>query len=98
MIVKLSGQKIRVEFIVPNWNGTTDKMGTSCMKDGVVQINRLMPHDQQMQTLMHEIIHQIADMNALSGCDNETTVACLANALMGFLRDNPAIARKICNL
>jgi len=45
--------------------------------------------EDQQSMLLHEIIHMIADMNALPGLtDSETTVAVLANAMFAWMRDN----------
>lgn len=54
-----------------------------------------MPEDIKMSTLLHEIIHQIADMNDLSIRESESSISVLANSLFDFLRRNQEVVKRI---
>jgi hypothetical protein len=71
-------------------------MGRSCVSNGVIRIKADMPEDIKQSTLLHEVIHMIADMNGIKV--SESTVGVLENGLFEVLRSNPEFAREICRL
>lgn len=96
MVLRICGQDVRVDYLDPGqW---TNGMGRASIKEGVITINSTMRDDLQHGTLLHEVLHYIADSNGLMQCklDEEHTVSTLACALHAFLRDNRGIVKEIC--
>ena len=68
---------------------STNGIGRSDTGRAMILLKDDLPAEVRQSTLLHEIIHMIADMNSLTGLtDNETTVAVLANAMFAWMRDN----------
>jgi len=68
---------------------STNGIGRSDTGKAMILLKDDLPDEVRQSTLLHEIIHMIADMNALPGLtDSETTVSVLANALFAWMRDN----------
>ncbi|HPL75493.1 MAG TPA: hypothetical protein PKW18_13120 [Candidatus Sumerlaeota bacterium] len=68
---------------------STNGIGRSNSGYLTMRIKDDLPQDSQRSTLLHEIIHLIADMNSLKPLlDDETSVAVLANCLFAWMRDN----------
>ncbi len=89
----IHGQSIEVCFCDPgDWR--PHGLGVSNSKMGRIKISSDIPSDAQAATLLHEVLHQISDMNGLD--IEEVQVCVLANALFGFLRDNHWAADWIC--
>lgn len=97
LVLRICGQGVRVDFCDPGqWN---NGMGRASIKDGVISINSTMREDIQHGTLIHEILHFIADTNGLMQCkmNEEHTIAVLACALHAAMRDNH-IFKEICDI
>lgn len=95
LVLRICGQDVRVDFCDPgHWN---NGMGRASIKDGVITINSTMRDDIQHGTLIHEILHFIADTNGLMGCkmSDEHTISVVACALHAVMRDN-YIFKEIC--
>lgn len=92
MVLRICGQNVRVDFIDPGHLGN-GSMGRASIKDGIITINSTMRDDIQHSTLIHEILHFIADTNGLMECklNQEHTISVLACALHAFFRDNSII-------
>ena len=81
LVLRICGQNVRVDFCDPGqWN---NGMGRASIKDGVITINSTMREDIQHGTLIHEILHFMADTNGLMDCkmSEEHTIAVLACSL-----------------
>lgn len=100
MITQLSiaQQSFQVVEDLPNeWSH--NGVGRSALSTGTIRIKKDMPEDIKQGTLLHEVIHMIADMNDLRMVsENETIVSVLATGIMEVLRSNPEFARGICRL
>ena len=98
MVLRICGQDVRVDFCVPgHW--AYGAMGRSSIKDGVITINKDMRGDIRHATILHEILHFIADTNGLmqSTLDQEHTISVLACSLHAFMRDHGALVKEICD-
>ena len=96
LVLRICGQDVRVDFCDPGqWN---NGMGRASIKDAVITINSTMREDVQHGTLIHEILHFIADTNGLMACkmDEEHTIAVIACAIHACMRDN-SIFKEICD-
>ena len=84
---KICGMNVAVETSDPaDWS--TNGMGRSDHTKNKITLRAGMPHDLEGNTLIHEVIHMIADMNSLAVGSDEVAVSALANGLFAFLRDN----------
>lgn len=85
---KICGVMIKVKYANPS------ELSSLCMgrwdqMTSTITIRSDLPEDVRLSTLIHEVIHAIADMNDLGRImDDETTVSVLANNLFAFLSDN----------
>ncbi len=68
-------------------------MGRCSTVAGIIRIKKSMPEDIKQATLLHEVIHLIADMNGLK--ISETTVSVVSTGLMEVLRSNPEFTNGI---
>lgn len=96
VVLRICGQDVRVDFCNPgHWN---NGMGRASIKDGVITINSTMREDIQHSTLIHEILHFIADTNGLMECkmNEEHTISVVACALHACMRDNH-IFKEMCD-
>lgn len=75
---------------------STNGMGRSSLSHGVIRIKADMPEDIKQSTLLHEVIHLVADMNGIKLSETATTG--LENGLFEVFRSNPEFARGICRL
>lgn len=92
MKIKIHGQNITI--IENNPGGWSENgMGRWLGKNGEILINSGMPDDIKDSVLLHEIIHALADMNALNL--SETQVSVLANGLFETLRANPDLSLRL---
>lgn len=63
---------------------------------GKIVLRRDMPVTAKNATLLHEILHMIADMNGLSEvANNEVSISVLATGLHAWMRDNKQLALEI---
>lgn len=58
-----------------------------------IQISKHMPPHAQGSTLIHEIIHMIADMHSIELSEHQ--VDSLALGLFSFIRENPKLLTKL---
>jgi hypothetical protein len=86
--LKICGINVNLVFSSPqDWANAG--MGRSSQISNTITLREGMNKDVEGSTLLHEVIHLIADMNALSNIANdETTISVLANSLFAFLADN----------
>jgi hypothetical protein len=70
-------------------------MGRSNVITGRIVLRRDMPEDILLETLLHEVIHVIADTNGLAIRNDETVVSTLSVALMQFMQDNPGLVARM---
>ena len=92
--IKILSQEVEVKESNPQeWSD--NGMGRSSTKDNRILINKDMPDDAKTNTLLHEVIHMIANMNSIEL--NETAVSVLANGLFSFMRENKKVVNEIIN-
>jgi hypothetical protein len=91
----LCGHKINIITEDPKeWS--QNGMGRSNTGYLTIRIKEGLPKDARYSTLLHEIIHMIADMNTLKSItDDETAVSVFANSLFAWMRDNKSLVSKI---
>ncbi len=77
------------------WN--RGAMGRSHYGDCKILLDENLPENVKMQTLMHEIVHMIYQMNDLPHMD-EATISGLSNPLFDFLRQNPELVKRIAGI
>ena len=71
-------------------------MGRADSIDGTVRLRSGLPPGTREATILHEILHLIADMNDLKIKDDDTVISVLATQLLDFLRGNPELVAQIC--
>lgn len=92
MKIKINGQEIKITESDPaGWS--ENGMGRWLGKKGEILINDQMPQDIKDSTLLHEIIHALADMSSLEM--SEIQVAVLSNGLFETLRSNPDLSLRL---
>lgn len=86
--LRICGIDVHLVFSSPeDW--ATNGMGRSNELTNRITLRTGMQKDVEGQTLLHEVLHMIVDMNQLEKIKNdETIIAVLSNALNAFLRDN----------
>lgn len=84
--IRIMAQWFTIEESNPEAWGTNCQMGRSNSMNGTILIRSDMPEDIKLGTLIHEIVHVVADMNGVQL--KEHVVASLANGLMTVLKDN----------
>lgn len=86
------GMKHRVRFEDPGvW--ASNSMGRCHAAQGKIALHTNMPADIQAMTLMHELVHLVADHGGLEKFnEDETTVCVISTGLLAILRDNPKLA------
>ena len=72
-------------------------IGRASFKHGQIFIAENIPETTKMQTLMHEVVHVIADMNDLPHMD-DAMVSGLSNPLFDFMRQNPELVKRIAGI
>jgi hypothetical protein len=65
---------------------------------GRIVLKEDMPEEIKMATLLHEILHFIADLNDLPIVKNEQVISGLANGLMTFFKDNHEAVKRIAGI
>jgi len=78
------------------WN--QGSMGCVNIIESKILINENMNDTQKASTLMHEIIHIIADQNSLECACSEQEVTILANGVYDFIVNNPAVILDMLSL
>lgn len=92
--IKILSQRIILRECEPgSWS--EGGMGRSNQAKGEILVRGDMSEDIKMQTLLHETLHMIADMNSLEIVKEETTISVLANGLITFMKDNPKLIHRI---
>jgi len=66
--------------------------GDHCTSELLIRINLTLPHSQRAETLLHEIMHGIADVTDCDFDDEESTIRALTPTLLDVLRRNPDVA------
>jgi hypothetical protein len=90
--VTICGQPFAVE-----WKDLgPDEMGQTFVAHQRIEIDTDLGPDQERDTLLHEICHAIVKLTGhrhttLTDKQEEAVVGCLAYALLGVLRANPAL-------
>lgn len=93
--IKLFSQKFKLHKCLSNKKD--DKfMGKFDEFNGHFLLNDKLDNEQKVITLLHEVVHAIDDMNALS-IEDETKISVLANGFLSFIRENPEIIKEIIN-
>ena len=67
-------------------------MGRCNLKESRISISNSMPKDLQGSTLVHEVIHYIADLNSIEL--TEQSVDGLALGVFSFIHDNPELIKE----
>jgi len=94
--IRLYSQEFPVVESHPGmWSG--NGMGRSSQINGIL-INSGMPDEAKITTLIHEVLHLIADLNGLNVNNSESEIATLSNGLVDFLRSNKEAAALICGV
>lgn len=92
--VRICGQMVQITEDDPgDWQ--EEGMGRCRLSKGRISLCPDMPEDIKMATMLHEIIHMMADMNSLSFLKDETGTSVLANSLLAFMKDNPDLIKRI---
>jgi hypothetical protein len=71
-------------------------LGRSSTIKGRISIRKGLPEDILLETVLHEVIHMIADVTAIGIRGDETSVSVLSCALSSFLRDNTQFVERVC--
>ena len=93
--IRICGNNLKLVFDTPD-NWAPAGMGRYFV-DRIV-INKNLPKDIQANTLMHELVHCIADQNDLQINDNETEISVIANNLHAILKDNKKLVKQMWEL
>jgi hypothetical protein len=92
--MKLLGHRIEIQGCDPSmWTDTG--MGRSSIGTCKILIKSTMPCDAFNSTLLHEILHMIADHSALNITEQQNSA--LAAGLYSVMRDNPIMFQNISN-
>ena len=88
MQMRVLGHRVEVQSSDPGmWSDTG--MGRSSIGACSIQIKSSLPCDAFNSTLLHELLHMIADHSALGLTEQQ--IASLAAGLYTIMRDNPAV-------
>lgn len=93
MEIKIYNHSIKV--VESNPSDWSNGMGRSNTLKGEILLNKTLPEDMKLNTLLHEVLHFILDIHSLKLSDNETAVSLIATGMIDFLRSNPDIAKRI---
>ena len=67
-------------------------MGRSDVRRGTIELNIAMTDDVKRSTLIHEVIHQLADILDISSIrESESNISALAAGFYTILKDNPEL-------
>lgn len=92
--MRLCGCDIEVEEQDPGaWSSVG--MGRSSSVHGKIVLRKDMPESVKSATLVHELLHMIADMNALEVGKDETAISVLATGLHAWMRDNKQLVLEV---
>lgn len=69
-------------------------MGRASLKKGEISIDQTMPKSVQDSTLIHEVVHMIA--NILDIDMNEQDVSNISAGVYSFMRNNGGVVEDIC--
>ena len=72
-------------------------LGRASITDSQILLRENLSETMKMQTLMHEIVHVIADMNDLPRMD-DAMVSGISNPLFDFIRQNPELVKRIAGI
>lgn len=88
---RFMGRRYRVEVVEKVGEG--DRYGETDHIAKVIRLEAASDHDQLRETLLHEIIHQVAYMMEMNLPDDseEQVATVLGRALLGHMRDNHAL-------
>ena len=93
--MRLCGCDVEIEEQDPGaWSGSG--MGRSAIMHGKVVLRRDMPVTVKNSTLVHEVLHMIADMNGMSDLtNNEIAISVLATGMHAWMRDNKQLVEEV---
>lgn len=94
-IITIFSQRFEVRISDPKgWSSIG--LGRCSLRDGLILLHPDLTEDLKMHTLLHEILHWVADMHQLDVAKEETEIDVLASALLDFMRRNPEVVKRIC--
>jgi len=92
--MRLCGQKVSLVYEDPGmW--AEGGMGRCSVKEAKIALRAGMPRSVEASTLLHEVLHYIADTNDLASATSETAISVFGNSMLAWLTDNPEIAAEI---
>ena len=95
--IVVGNQEYDVCEVDPNgWNQTS--MGAVNIIESKILINEKMNSTQKAATLVHEVIHVIADQNATAVAESEQDVTVIANGVYDFIISNPEVVLGMLSL
>ena len=96
MILRICGRDFTVEKLESEpWSPSG--MGRVQDKLGKITVCASMPEDGQDGTLIHEVLHAIADETGIDCLnENEQAISTLGCALHAFIRDNSEVVKTWC--
>lgn len=90
--IKLLSHDIALKVSDPGtWEA--NGMGRCSLLRLEIQVNKHMPPHAQGSTLVHELIHMIADMHSVELTEHQ--VDSLALGVFSFIRENPKLVAKL---
>ena len=92
--MRVCGGPVKIEFLKKGSLGD-DGIGHYDGFLDLVSVNSGSPDTVQSRVLMHELVHHIGMVNALTCAEDEVINSVLSNGILAFLRENPAVVMEL---
>lgn len=89
--IKLGHRKLIVEYVDGDY--AEGNMGTAVPKTNKIFLNKDIPEDNTLETLLHEILHHLVDYFHIRIKEEENVINPLACGIATILLDNPQFAK-----
>lgn len=92
MKIKILNRTYEVQFVEPNLTDDNNNWGIINYHSGIIQINKKIIPSLQLETIIHELIHDISNQQALKLEENQVDV--FTTGIFSMMFDNDWIKIK----
>lgn len=90
--IKVGWRMYRVESWSPREASGARRLGEACHTAEIIRVDETMGERQAAETLLHEILHAVANIFELDDKDDqERTISILSSGLATVITDNPGL-------
>lgn len=90
--ITVCSQRVRIIQEDPGQWSDPDTVGRVDSHRGAIHLRADCCPGMKCQTIIHEVVHLVAMLYGLYALnDDETAINCLSVAILGLIRDNPAL-------